>query len=124
MIDLKKEVKLDGSIDLPQIINKIVFKDGLEVYYSEFVKKYTEYTDPKDLEIKRLLSVIEELEKAGKPQRKRRRTLSAGEIKEIRVLIHLNTDIHEIAAEYKSSTSAIYRIKKIMIEEAIKNGDQ
>jgi len=124
MIDLKKEVKLDGSIDIPQAINKIVFTDGQEVYYSEFVKKYTEYTDPKDLEIKRLLSVIEDLEKAGKPPRKRRRTLTAGEIKEIRVLIHLNTDIHEIAAEYKSSTSAIYRIKKIMIEEAIKNGDQ
>jgi len=124
MIDLKKEVKLDGSIDIPQAINKIVFTDGQEVYYSEFVKNYTEYTDPKDLEIKRLLSVIEELEKTGKPPRKRRRTLSAGEIKEIRVLIHLNTDVNEIAAEYKSSTSAIYRIKKIMIEEAIKNGDQ
>ena len=124
MIELKKEVRLDGSIDLPQTINKIVFKDGREVYYSEFIKKYTEYTDPKDLEITRLLGVIEELEKAGKPTRKRRRTLTAGEIKEIRVLIHLNTDINEIAKEYESSTSAIYRIKKIMIEEAIKNGDQ
>ena len=120
MIELSKEVKLDGSIETPQVINKIVFIGGTEVYYDQFVTKYTEYIDPKDLEIKRLLAVIQGLEEPVKKVRKKRRVLGVGEIKEIKVLLQLNTDVTEIATEYQCSTSAIYRIKKLLIEETIK----
>ncbi len=121
MIDLKKEVKLDGNFKEPQTISKIIFTDKTEVYYEQFITEYTEYIDPKDIEIQKLLDIIENLKEPVKKIRKRRKALDINEVKDIKVLLQLNTDVHEIAREYQSSTSAIYRIKKLLVEETIKN---
>ena len=112
MIDLEQKVK-NTIIEKEYIqeVQSITFTDGESVSYDEFTTDYEEYIDPKDLEIKRLLGIIKDLENpSNREPRKKHRSLEEGEIKEIKELIELKNYVPDIAKEYDVSVSAIYRI--------------
>jgi len=111
MIELAQQIRhVDGRTDV-MTIEGILFSDGSTLHYDSLVTEYEEYIDPKDIEIKRLLGIIKDLENpSNREPRKRRRSLDEGEIKEIKELIELKNYIPDIAKEYDVSVSAIYRI--------------
>lgn len=84
-----------------------------------FAYDYEEYIDPKDLEIQRLLAENKKLKDRLKPERKKRRVLTPGEIKEIKELIDKGESNPVIAKEYGSSDSTISRIRKLRETEVV-----
>jgi len=91
-------------------------KENIELHPDTFVKYYEEYVDPKDIRIKALERELMELKaKILTPTgRKRRKRLEPGEVKEIKELLKKKVEVKDIANEYDSSTSAIYRVAKEM----------
>jgi len=123
-----------NDFDLPeQVVDKqgnIFTVDSVKVFNNKeqevhigihsFNRDYRAYIDPKDIRIQALEDELKELrEKIENPRRKKRRILTDGEIKEIEGLIRIGEEIHDIAAEYESSTSAIYRIRQKMNQNTV-----
>lgn len=82
-----------------------------------FCNNYREYIDPRQIEINRLNAEVKKLKEQLKPLRKKRRTLSAGEIIEVRELIVNGESNQTIAKEYQCSDSAVSRHRIEMRKE-------
>ncbi len=104
-IELPKQVKdSNGEVyDLVSITVKNNDKTNA-VPRDNFLAQYTEFLDPKDLEIERLMNIIKELETPKKPTKRR---LLKGEWKEIEELIRKGEGNTQIANEYGISDSAV-----------------
>jgi len=109
MIDLPELVVDKNSIKYN--VKKIVLEseDGqvIDVYYDGFINSYEEYIDPKDLEIKRLLAIIQGLEKPE--ARKKRTRLTVEEKKDVKDLVEKGGNVKQIAIDYEISDSTIYK---------------
>jgi len=124
MIDLKQEVISDvgggrylvTQVELTPSMHNRTASATMTVAYSVFIDEYSEYIDPKDIEIDRLNREIQKLKEKKKP-RKKRRMLSSGEIKEIRELILKGEGNTSLGIEYQISDSAISKIRVAMRKE-------
>ena len=82
-----------------------------QVEYPSFLEAYKEYIDPKDIRIKALEDELIALKLKQKPERKKRRKLLDGEIKDIKTDIRAGLGNTEIGKEYDCSDSTISRIR-------------
>lgn len=85
--------------------------ESITVSYENFIDAYEEYVDPKDVEIKRLLGIIQELEEA-KIVKPTRRHLTKEERDEVKSLYEQGITVQDIAREYAVSDSSIYKWAK------------
>lgn len=85
-----------------------------DIKLDNFLETYTEYVDPKDLEIARLLKQLADLKAKHKPARKKKRTLTALERAEVRTLIANGENNTAIATQYDISDSSVSRMRKTM----------
>ena len=76
-----------------------------EVNRAQLLGSFIEYVDPKDAEIARLRSIIEEMK--APPERKTRKHMSKDEWKEVMDLIRKGLGNTEIAALYDISDSSV-----------------
>jgi len=113
MIDLK-QIVVDRDGNKLTIVGIVLHdKDNKpnNLSFSAFVDSFTEYVDPKDIEIERLNKVIANLKLKGKKPRKVRRKLLPGELIEIKELIDKGEGNTAISKEYDCSDSTISRIR-------------
>ena len=109
MIDLKQIVHKDDGINV--YIKGIEVEDGSIVPYTTFIGLYTEYIDPKDVEIQRLREEVAKLKEKAKKPRVTRRVILPGEKKEMIELIRKGESNTAIATEYKLSETVVSRYR-------------
>ncbi len=118
-IEIPKMV-IDKSDKISRIASIGIRADKEEliaISLDNFLENYTEYIDPKQMEINRLLKENKALKEKLKKPRKIRRKLLPGEIVEIRELILKGEGNTPIAEEYKIGDSTISKIRCEMRKE-------
>ena len=103
-IDLTRQV-----VDRNGVVKKIFMiklEDELEISFSNFIDTYQNYVDPKDAEIARLKTIIDELKNPIKT-RKTRTRLQPDEWKEVKDLIRKGISNTDISREYGISDSSV-----------------
>lgn len=108
LIDLPREVVSRKSLTRARVIGVDLGEDFGIVPYNTFVDDFDEYIDPKDVEIARLLSIIEALEKP-KVSNTKRKHLTEAERFEVKELVEKGIEISAIATTYDISASTIYK---------------
>ena len=112
-LDIPREVVNNENVRHTVMSVMLKPKDGeaFKIAIDLFNKRYVEYVDPKDLEIQRLKQELSALKEKHKPVRKKKRTLTKGELLEVEELISRGEDNTSLATQYDMSDSAISRIR-------------
>ncbi len=117
-MDLTRQMQdANGTVYEVQSVNvkDIVNFGKKEIFFNEFMDKYTSYVDPKDAEIARLKTIIDELRNPTKSRKVRKRLLPE-EWKEVKNLIRKGGNNTDIANMYDISDSAVSK-KRIELRQ-------